>query len=383
MKNNATSNTTQQVIHLAGLMQNLCIFSAFLLTCATAQAQSEFKFEAYQNRLSSFIDGDLINDDRAFVKHGSQAPRAQAQSVVSVEWAPRGLPTWQVGGFMEQALWVDGAQASIEALAFANNKRLANRDANYPFSVRSEKSRRWGLSVSKEWPLAQFGSKSRAWVKGKGFLVDEFRSVRADGVLQETLAGNIGLYAAVAESELGQTAPFVNPKKTLGYGWGIDTGMEWGDPEQMLWHLAVKDIGPSVKLNHVLATRTRYNTNNTAFDANGYISYTPVLTGKNTDESASFTIRPKLDFNARWKQQSGFHLLGGVGYSQPFVQSFVGVELSHGDHIARTQLFIGNGDLPVSLGLGWQYKNVRFSWRGDSLSPSKARIWMMNGGVSF
>lgn len=383
MKTICIVNNDQPLKFYFGLVK--CAFSvaALLLASTAVQAQSEFKTEAYQYRLSSFIDGALIDDERALVKHGRKPPNAQAQSGVSVEWAPHEVPGWRFGGFMEQALWVEGAEASIEALAFANNKRVADRDASYPFSMSSERSRRWGVSIGKEWDLGQPGVKKSIWVRGKGFLVDEFRAVRADGVLQETISGNVGLNAAVTEKELGQSAPFVSPKKTLGYGWGIDAGAEWGNPEGATWRLEVKDLGPSIKLDHVLATRTQYNTNNASFDADGYINYTPVLTGKNSDEPVEFTIRPKLDLNARWMQRPGVHLLGGIGYSQPFVQSFIGVELARGDHMARTQLFVGNGGLPISVGLGWQYKNVRLNWRGDSLSPSKARIWMMQGSLSF
>ena len=348
--------------------------------CVT-HAQPVLKVDITQNRLSSFIDGSLIDDERAFVRHPNQPPKAQALFGARVEWSPQKWTDWAVGGFVERELWADGAPGSVEALAFANSDRKADRDFAYPLQFNYQLTRRWGISARKHWRLGSSASSPRIWLGGKGFLVDEFRSIRTDGVLTESVAGNVGFRAEVKERELGDATTFVSPKKSLGIGLGFDLGAEWGDPEGLSWRFDLKDIGPPVKLSNVLGTLTNYNTNDASRDEQGRIVYNPMISGLYSDESASVQFKPKWSLAGKWQKSAWLALKSEIGHSTPYTQASLGLEVGPVNNAFLSGIHVGTGGLPTSMSLGWRHKSLELSWRGDSSSPNKARVWMLNGSI--
>lgn len=352
---------------------------------AAAGPQSTLRLAASQERMSSFLDGTLINDEHAWVLHESMPPKASGRTSLSIDWVSAEQSGWGMGGFVESAIWVDGAAGTVAALAFANNQRVAQKNASYPFAAETQKYRRWGLSIGKRWPVGVIkGSSSQAWWRAKGFAVDEYRWSKADGTLTESVTGELGLQAQVEQQQLGGSSPFVTPKKSLGYGLGFDVGMEWGTAETVQWQVALEDIGPGIDLSHLLGNSTRYNTNNASYDANGYIQYAPMTTGQYRDTSVSLQIEPRLSFSGRWAARPGLAWFGGISHQRPFTQAHLGAETTFfGGNQLKTTLHAGSGGLPVSIGLGWRYRGLALHWRGDALSPSKARIWSLSGELSF
>jgi hypothetical protein len=352
---------------------------------APVEQQSTFRVAASQERLSSFLDGTLIDDERAWVQHGSMPPKASGRTSLSIDWVSGKQSGWGMGGFVESAIWVDGATGSVAALDFANNQRVAQKNASYPFAVETQKYRRWGVSIGKRLPVGVFaGSSSQVWWRAKGFAIDEYRWSKADGTLTESVTGELGLQAQVEQQQLGGSSPFVTPKKSLGYGFGFDFGMEGEIAESIQWQVALEDIGPNIKLSHVLSNSTQYNTNNASYDANGYIQYAPMTSGQYRDTSVSFQIEPRLSFSGRWAAHPGLAWFGGISHQKPFNQAHLGAETTFfGGNQLKTTLHAGSGGLPVSVGLSWRYRGLALHWRGNALSPSKARIWSLSSELSF
>jgi len=367
------------------VMLSLTTSSLTWAEAATAEQASTLRVAATDERVSSFLDGALIDDERTWVQHESLPPKASGRTSFNLEWVSGQPSGWGAGAFVESAIWVDGTDGSVATLGFVNNQRVAQKNASYPFAVEVQEYRRWGVSLSKRWPVNVFAnSSSQVWWRAKGFAVDEYRWTKADGTLTESVTGALGLQAQVEQQKLGGSSPFVTPKKSLGYGFGCDFGMEGGTAESIQWQVALEDIGPSIKLSHVLSNSTQYNTNNASYDANGYIQYAPMTSGQYRDTSVSFQIEPRLSFSGRWAASPGLTWFGGISHQKPFTQAHFGAETTFfGGNQLKTALHAGSGGLPVSIGLSWRYRGLALQWRGDALSPSKARIWSLSSELNF
>lgn len=339
---------------------------------------------AYQERLSSFMDGALLGNERAWVAHASAPPKAAARSGLNLLWQAEASSGWNLGGFVESASWIDGGAESVAALGFVNNQRTAQKNASYPFAVEAQSYRRWGVSIGAQRAQTLWGHASELWWRAKGFAVDDYRWSRADGTLTETLAGELGLQAQVEQLRLGGHSTFVNPQKTLGYGVGLDLGVQWHSAPTLHWQASLEDIGPRVRLAHVLSNSTQYNSNNVSHDAEGYIQYAPMTSGQYRDVSASLRIEPRLNLAGRWDARPGLTWFGGISAQKPFTQVHLGAQktVSEGAQLAAA-VYTGSGGLPPSAGLNWRYRTLTLNWRGDALSPEKARIWSLSAALDF
>ena len=349
---------------------------------AQAQTDTGLVVQFHELRVSGFLDGDLLADDRAPVAHPNAAGLTYATTHLQTSFPIPGLSqNWRLGAFIGAQAWIKAD--SVRALAFVNNKEQANENAAYPLNISYQAASRKGLSLAKTTPLdwPQFAS-ALLVARARVFAVDRFRAGQSDGSLIETASGQLGLQANVNQYQLGGTSPFVNPANTLGWGTTFDLGLRLEDHDGNYGIVSIADVGPAVRLSSVLRTDRKANTNNVSYDANGYVQYAPLIRGQYSAASYRFRFTPTLLAEGGLKVSPNLHMIARLESTAPVHQIAVGSVLNVYQQRIETVAYLGPG-IPASLGIDWRFKYGSIGWRGDRLSLSRARVWALNASLRF
>jgi hypothetical protein len=349
---------------------------------AHAQVETGVVFKLQELRVSGFLDGNLLADDRAPVAHPNAAGLTYAMAQAQASFPVPGLdPSWRLGAFVGAQAWIKAD--AVRALAFVNNKEQADENATYPLSVSYQSARRVGLSLAKTVTLdiPQFSSVVLL-TRARWFAIDRFKAGQGDGSLTETATGQLGLQADVTQYLLGGTSPFINPAKVLGWGATFDLGAYLQDHDGNYAAFSVADLGPAVRMPSVLYTNRKANTNNVSYDANGFVQYAPLIKGQYSPASYKVRFTPTLTAEAVWKLNPHLLLITKLESTTPVHQIALGGALNFYYQTIESLVYLGK-DIPSSLGLVWRFKYGEVGWRGDRLSPSRARVWGLTAGLRF
>lgn len=342
----------------------------------------EIQFSSDQLRLSTFADGALLADSRAKIAYQDATPSALSTGSLRAAWGLTRWPGWTAEVFGRQETRIAGSGGTLAAVATFNSDRNAKgTGVALPFSVNAQTMRRVGLGLGHTFSTNLPGTPVVA-LSGRAFAVDKFRSVEADGIVTEATNGDLGLRAYLLDHKLGGDSDYIHPAKTLGYGFAIDVSSLWGSLDQSYLFVAAQDIGPDVRIKHVLQTRKNINTNTVSYDANGHIQFAPIVNGKYTDTSVSAKQYPRFVINGAQKIDKKLSALLLVNSSHPITDVGIGFRWLASDHSWQATVH-GGSQLPTSLALNWRYRAVNLQWRGDSLSPSKARVWGLSATLRF
>jgi hypothetical protein len=324
-------------------------------------------------RVSSFLDGATLDDDSGPVAYPGAQPRALGRSQLRARLAaPQG---WNLEAFVRKDARIWGQPGSLLAVQAARDDRpAAASTGSFPGTMSLQKIRRVGLAVDREQrlhampgqPLVRFGASI--------FAVDEFRSLDASGTLTRGPGSAVGLQAQGEENEIGATSPYIQPKKTLGGGVSFSVGLLWGDPADTHFALLLDDLGPDIRLPHVLRTTTRIDTATASSGVDGQVHIAPVISGQYSDSTARARQFRSHRAEAAWRLAPAWALLGRVHASFPATEAAVGVEWRAQQH--RLQLLAHGGkQLPASLELAWHAPLGSVSFRADAVKRGKARVW--------
>lgn len=359
-----------------------------LLSLVAVIAQAEelvWAVELEQARLSAVINGDLLDDERSLTASGTESARTWARNSLHLrrtgEVVGRRGSEWSAFMVQEVHIRGRGVQAGVRL-----NQDSGLEGTAYSFNVNSVQHRRWGLSwhhqAAQVWTAPLVGPVQ--WhVGASAFVVDRFKSITAEGVLTDGAAGRLGLQARTREDELGGTSSFVQPDKPLGWGATLDAGVQGGEAGSLQWALEVRELGPKIRLRHVLGEDKTIDTDTVTFDAEGYTNFAPAIRGRYTDRAAKLRIEP--EWRARFSQP-----LGGRGQIQSALVLHGARKewsLGYAYPVTADQRITVTGfalrDMPASLGVRWDARHISLAWRGDRLKASKALIWVLEGGLRF
>lgn len=362
----------------------LCGF--LFIVCAQAQSlplydQDSIRTELSQFRASTFIGGANQHDEPIIPSQPNTAPTTRASIKASVSYAPAWGYGWRAGVFAASHAWMQGTPSSTNAVIVANRSAKPSTNASHAFDVVQQSMQRYGFSLGKEIASNWLGG---AVISGAAhvFAVNAFREISVSGVLTESANGDLGLVSNNAQYKLGGEAVFISPPKTLGKGTSIDLGLRWGDTNGS--HVAVQlaDIVSYVRLDHVLQTNTRINTNKVSFDANGYIQFAPIISGKNADVPYQPRLHPVASVSGAYRLSPSWAVIAGMESAHPMTELSLGGKYNKASQSIQAQLFVSR-DVPASLGISWHTRYLSLSWRGDRLSADKAKVWGISGQVRF
>ncbi len=343
---------------------------------------SGFALEAESLRVSSFLDGQLADDEKAVVAH-SRAPahtlaRTRLRASAPVPWTDR---SWRMGAFADSQAWVIGD--SVRALAFYNNKEAGSQNASHLFDAQSQFMRRTGLTLGTSWETALGQSHNlQVTTQLKYYAVNEFKASHVRGALTETVAGAIGLQAQTVEQNLGGQSLFVKPDRALGHGFALDAALTLTNAQGSHLTFAVEDFGPAVTLPSVLRTTQNANTNTVSYDANGYIHFAPLLTGQYASEQIRVVFAPTWSAALAWRLKPNLEWLASAESTQTVHQISSGLRLESNGQQFTGLIHLGK-DLPGSLEVAWKSKWTALAIRADALSPQYARVWGVKASVQF
>ncbi len=365
----------------SALLCGLCFVTFAQAQNLQLQNENDIRAELSLLRASKLIDGAHQHDEQIIPSQLNTAPTTRASVKANMSYAPAWGHGWRAGVFAASHAWMQGMPSSANAVIVANRNAKPISNASHPFDVVQQSMQRYGFSVGKAFASSWLGG---AAISGTArvFAVNAFREISASGVLTESANGDLGLVSNSWKQQLGGEAPFISPPKTLGKGASIDLGLRWGDTNGS--HVAVQlaDIASYVRLDHVLQTNTRINTNKVSFDANGYIQFAPIISGKNADVPYQPKLHPVATVAGAYLLSPAWTVLAGIESAHPLTELSIGSKYSTESQSIQAQLFVSR-DIPASLGISWHTRYLSLSWRGDKLAADKAKVWGISGQVRF
>ena len=277
----------------------------------------EVRVYAEQLRMSTFADGLLLDNSQSKINHQDVNPRALSLGSVHGTWAFARWPGWTAEVFVKQETRISGADGTLVAVASLNGDRVAKgAGVGLPFSINAQTMRRIGIGLGHNF-VADLPGNPRLSVMGRGFVVDKYRSVTADGVVTEAFNGNLGIQASTLDNRLGGDSDYIHPIKVVGLGFAMDLSSLWGNSDADHLLLEARNIGPSVRIKHVLQTTKNINTNTVSYDANGFIQFAPIVNGRYSDVSTSARQYPQFVVSGAQKIGTTVSALLRVNSSYP------------------------------------------------------------------
>lgn len=362
----------------------ICVVLVSAYATAANAGETRWVIDLEQSRLSAVINGDLLDDERKLTSSDTDTVRSWARSTLRLSQMPATTP--QSSGLWAAYVVQESHARGIGIQAAARlNRPDGAVGMEYPFRLSLVQHRRWGVSwlhqAAKPLVVPLLGAVH--WHAGfSAFAVDQFKSLDATGVLQDVAGGRLALRANSQEDELGAQSRFVQPRRVLGGGATLNAGLSATTAEGLHWSLAVRDLGPKVRLRHVLGEDKAIDTDTVSYDDDGYVNFAPAIQGRFVDRSATLRLEPE------WRWQLTQTLNPGHQLHASWLVHGVREELSIGyqRQWGGQQLTLSAyalRDMPFSVGLRWDMPYGSLGWRGDNLSAGKARIWMLEGRLRF
>jgi hypothetical protein len=175
---------------------------------------------------------------------------------------------------------------------------------------------------------------------------------------------------------------FVNPPKILGWGGSLDFSLRADGQDGSFFHAAVEDLAPPITLKSVLRHERNANTNNVSFDADGYIQFAPLISGRYADQRVRLRLPPTLHTQVGRRLTPSITGIAGWQSTKSIDQFSLGLQWNLQNHQFTSTVFTGS-NMPASVELRWQNSHFHLAWRADALSPSKARVWGIHGGTRW
>lgn len=341
----------------------------------------QVRTEIYRYRASTFLDGDHPNKEDIQPNAVGKPPTSRATTGARLKVAPHWAQGWRMGAFVESDAWISGSASMLGAIVVASRAQAPTSNASHPFEVAYQSMQRYGLSTGKDSRLDWLGGPLMS-VDGHVFRVNKFREISASGVLTETAQGDLGLAANTVQTRLGGESVFINPPADLGWGASADVGLRWGEPQGSHYSLHVANLASTVRIPHVLQTTTRLNTNSASYDANGYVQFAPLVSGKHSDVAYRPTLHPQYRAATSQRLSPAWALLANVSAHHPITELSLGGQWDAAGQRLQAQAHVTR-DLPVSYSVLWRTRYVSLGWRGDSLHSGKAKVWGWSASIQY
>lgn len=208
----------------------------------------------------------------------------------------------------------------------------AGRTYNVDLRYAGYEARGWRLDKSWNWKTPA----GHALSFGLGYSVLEGTRVRAGsarGSLASLGGGNYNYAVSTDDAYTRKTYPFQTEGIPEGRGESLNLALEWKTPQGIRLEVMANDLLAQMRWRDIPATAASANTGVTSTDANGFVVYAPVLSGRN----ARRDFTQKLP--GRW----------GVGAEIPW-RDYILIGSFSGLQRARFPL----------LGIAWQFRD---GWR--------------------
>lgn len=368
-----------------GAVRAACTACCALASAACAaqwlDGNDQLRTELYQYRASTFLDGQNQSTDHIQPGAVGKPPTSRVTTGARLRAAPHWAQGWRMGAFVLSDAWISGSASTLGAIAAANRAQAPTRNASHPFDVAYQSMQRYGLSTGKDFGLAWLGAPTVS-VDGHVFRVSKFREISASGVLTETAQGDLGLAANTVQTKLGGESVFINPPANLGWGASADVGLRWGEPQDSHYSLHVANLASTVRIPHVLQTTTRLNTQSASYDANGYVQFAPLISGKHSDVAYRPTLHPHTRAATSQRLSPGWALLASLSVQHPITELSLGGQWDAVGQRLQAQVHLSR-DLPVSYGVVWRTRYANVAWRGDSLRSGSAKVWGWSASIQY
>jgi len=264
---------------------------------------------------------------------------------------------WRLSAVRRTDLLIESGREMTDLMRLYKTRAPAPAGQTFSVDAHFQGFEAKGWRLDKAWNWKTRGNHDLSF--GLGYSLLDGTRVRA-GAAQGSFAslggGNYGYALDMDDAYTRKTYPFQTPGTPEGSGGNADVAFEWKTPQGVRLEWVANDLFGRMRWRDVPGTVANAGTGVTGTDANGYIVYAPVLSGRNArrDFTQKLPVRWGLGAEVPWRD---FYALGSI---------------SHLQHTTFPLLALGWKFAP-----GWRVQadyDLRFKTYGFKLAGSRAFV---------
>lgn len=201
------------------------------------------------------------------------------------------LAGWRLGAFQRREALIDSNRDATDLVHLYKTRGQVAAGQLFAVSLNYQAYDAMGWRVDKAWQW-QF-AKSSELTLGIGCSILEGRRVRAgaaNGSVTSLGAGKYNYALGIDDADTRKTYPFQTPGEPEGRGQAWDLGLSLKTHDVLRLELLVNDLLANIRWRDIPSTVANANSGVTTTDANGYIIYTPALSGRNSRRNFTQTL---------------------------------------------------------------------------------------------
>lgn len=310
------------------------------------------------------------------------SPRAGRNTALMRARAAAGVERngWRLGVELRQDAYLITDRASLDAYVMFQRRQKPTAPASFPLQARYFNWRAQGLRLGYTFDGPRFGERASAIdVSAAVYGRQRLRERSVSGTLTYGQDGTYGATASHVDADSRMIYPFMGDAPTAS-GASLSLGAMLPLSDAWTLRLRADDLASRLRWKNLPRNTETLNTASTSYDANGYINYAPMLSGRKQQIERDFDIPRYNAASLAYRYQdweTSLQLARYAGETMPtlsLARRFGWLTLR-----ANVETRFGSGGFGVEAG------NFRLALQSDAwnLSEAKARSLQLQYHVDF
>lgn len=297
---------------------------------------------------------------------------------------------WELAAALRSEILIEGSRGAFDVVQAYKQRRTPADGSAYAVDARERGVVLAGLRGARSWALGEAGGAAGPAWQLTGALtllsVRRVQQVDASGAVGYSTAGGYAFDAVTRRLDAAKTFGSFGTEDARGQGFSADLGLLWQPTARSFVNLSVVDALSRLRVRGVAQEDARLSSATRQTDANGYLDYKPLISGRYSAADLRWRLPRKVVVaagwqpdgwapgsvvGARWEQVDGLQLpavwgqwsLGGLaaGWALQADAELRFRTLGLGLRGPGVQLMLRTRSLPIgqTRALGWQ---AAFSW---------------------
>jgi len=277
---------------------------------------------------------------------------------------------WELAAIVRSDILVSASRGAVDAVHAYRQKLTLPEGSDVPVDTRQINLTMGGLRVARTWA---FEPAPRQTLQFTGALT----ALSVQDVQLWNVGGRVG-YTNADGYKLNSTFQRQDSRKQFygygsdhptGYGYTADLGVMWTPTETSFINVSAVDLFSRVNVDGVATQRAKASSSTKTTDAEGYVEYQPLISGRYSSERVDLSLDPMLGIS------------GGMRVDWLGRGTLVGARF---EHIANINIPSIWAVLPLAAGFGLQLEaETRFHTFGIGLNHRYGSLMLRTSSLSI
>jgi len=258
-------------------------------------------FEADDATAVRDLDGD-------WARYHPRAGRNRALQAARLELSAA-RQGWELAAALRSEILIDGSRGAFDVVQAYKQRRTPADGSAFAVDARERGVVLAGLRVARSWSLGQAAAAAPPpWQLTAALTLQSVRRVQqvdAQGTVRYDLATGYAFDATTRRLDSSKRFAGFGTEDAQGQGASADLGLLWQPSAQGFVNLSVTDLWSRLRVRGVAREDARLSSATRQFDADGYLDYRPLISGRYTADALRWRLPRKTALAAGWRLDGG------------------------------------------------------------------------------